>query len=238
MQGERVEGKCPRGWTTCTDRKSISHPELTEEQKGLKKEIVQMLTEEQRNEPDRFVRLANGNLSNCSLAHGDDEEDCQICGGQCPDKARLIQGALQTIKDAGMGETEAKFAQIFSDINKKTDEILSRGKERLSEIDNKKHTIPNELDPGDLIEVTIGQETFAPGTGGSFTVGPITVKTVVRPPKHVGLKAETCDEAFIRAQYVASLMFEAEFELKQRAYFERVKEVNQRCQDESQSLSH
>ncbi len=94
----------------------------------------------------------------------------------------------------------------------------------------------NGLDPGDLVEVTIGHEEFTPGIGGSFTVGPITVKTVVRPgDASLGKKRETAQEAYTRARSEASIMFEAEYQIKRKEFFDRVKEVNSLCQDVSQS---
>lgn len=38
--------------------------------------------------PATTIRAPNGTVNNCSLAVGDNERECQICGGACPDKAR------------------------------------------------------------------------------------------------------------------------------------------------------
>jgi hypothetical protein len=39
-------------------------------------------------ERERFPRNTDGRINNCSLANSDDEKDCQICNGTCPDRAR------------------------------------------------------------------------------------------------------------------------------------------------------
>ncbi len=189
-------GKCPRGWDVCTNRKSISYPsgeQLVQMMDDQVDEVIRKGTEKLRT-LTQVMRLPDDSINNCSLKHGDEEEGCQICGGHCPDKKRLVE------------------------------EVVS------------KFTVGTGLDPGDLIEVTIGQETFTPGTGGSFTVGPITVKTVVRPRNH-DIGSESSQQAYTRARTEASLMFETEYQLKRNEFFTRTKEVNEKCQEESQSLS-
>ena len=42
-----------------------------------------------RNKPEGLPRTPDGWINNCSLYHGDPEETCQICGGDCPDRALL-----------------------------------------------------------------------------------------------------------------------------------------------------
>lgn len=36
--------------------------------------------------PPVMLRTPEGHINNCSLANGDAEKNCQICGGNCPDK--------------------------------------------------------------------------------------------------------------------------------------------------------
>ena len=38
---------------------------------------------------DRFLRTPTGFINNCSLANFEEEKNCQICLGQCPDRARF-----------------------------------------------------------------------------------------------------------------------------------------------------
>jgi hypothetical protein len=38
------------------------------------------------NIPVVMLRAPDGHINNCSLANGEAEEDCQICGGNCPDR--------------------------------------------------------------------------------------------------------------------------------------------------------
>jgi hypothetical protein len=37
-----------------------------------------------------YERNPDGNINNCALANFDKEENCQICKGRCPDKARFM----------------------------------------------------------------------------------------------------------------------------------------------------
>lgn len=34
-----------------------------------------------------YERTPDGHINNCALANGEAEDDCQICGGSCPDGA-------------------------------------------------------------------------------------------------------------------------------------------------------
>jgi hypothetical protein len=37
-----------------------------------------------------YERTPDGHINNCALANGDDEKNCQICNGKCPDKAKFV----------------------------------------------------------------------------------------------------------------------------------------------------
>lgn len=37
----------------------------------------------------RFERTPDGYINNCALVNGDDEDDCQVCSGRCPDRNRF-----------------------------------------------------------------------------------------------------------------------------------------------------
>ncbi len=127
--------------------------------------------------------------------------------------------------------------QLVQMMNDKVDEVIRKGAEklhtleggeRLKKIEHDPTKI--EMDPGDRITLTLGEETYTPGSGGSFTVGPIQLSVTVR-------EGENNDDAYLRAYYAASLMFEHQLEFKKREFFARTKEVNEKCQEESQSLS-
>jgi hypothetical protein len=48
---------------------------------------------------ERYERTPDGHINNCSVANGDEEKNCQICGGgPCPDRARFERN------DAACGE--------------------------------------------------------------------------------------------------------------------------------------
>lgn len=38
--------------------------------------------------PATMIRKPGGAINNCALANGFDADDCQVCGGACPDRAR------------------------------------------------------------------------------------------------------------------------------------------------------
>jgi hypothetical protein len=35
-------------------------------------------------------RTPDGHINNCALANGDEEKNCQICSGRCPDRSQFI----------------------------------------------------------------------------------------------------------------------------------------------------
>lgn len=41
---------------------------------------------------ERYKRTPQGLINNCGLANGDDEKNCQICDGKCPDRAKFLHG--------------------------------------------------------------------------------------------------------------------------------------------------
>lgn len=36
-----------------------------------------------------WTRNPGGDINNCALANGDNEEDCQVCDGRCPDRKKF-----------------------------------------------------------------------------------------------------------------------------------------------------
>lgn len=48
-----------------------------------------------RNPGSGHERTPDGHINNCSLANADEEKNCQICGGNCPERERY-QGGLGT----------------------------------------------------------------------------------------------------------------------------------------------
>lgn len=45
-------------------------------------------------------RCPDGTINNCSLKFGDDADSCQMCGGDCPDLAKLFHGELRVGRPA------------------------------------------------------------------------------------------------------------------------------------------
>ncbi len=145
--------------------------------------------------PLPLQRLPDGTINNCALKNYDDEENCQICKGSCPDKKGLLQDEFQKLS-AAIGQLPT--SQLAVPSSKKGD---------------------IDIHPGDRFQFTIGQETFLSGsTGGSFTVGPISADMVVQ-------QGEDLESFTVRIRYVISLLWETEFQLKKKQYYERAKEV-------------
>ncbi len=77
------------------------------------------------------------------------------------------------------------------------------------------------LDPGDKLTITLGQESFAPVAYNSFTVGPYSTTVTVR-------KGEGVEDAYLRAYQILSQIFEVEFKLKRKQYFQHLGESGER----------
>lgn len=77
------------------------------------------------------------------------------------------------------------------------------------------------LDPGDKLTVTLGAETFAPVAYNSFTVGPFSTTVTVR-------EGEGVEDAYMRAHHILSQLFEVEFKLKRKQYFQHLGESGDR----------
>lgn len=74
------------------------------------------------------------------------------------------------------------------------------------------------LDIGDAVTITLGKETFFPEKYNGFDVGPLSATVRLRA-------GETLDELWLRAHRVLDVMFEAEFELKNRQWRPRLGEA-------------
>lgn len=92
-------------------------------------------------------------------------------------------------------------------------------------VENAKREIDFTLQEGDEIAFTFGAETFSPVKYNTFSVGPFTIKSVVRP-------GESAKDAYVRIRTAAGVMFEAEFEFKKKDFFARLAEV------EAESKAH
>lgn len=46
-----------------------------------------------------YERTSAGDINNCALANSDEESNCQICSGRCPDLERFIQKPGQSRSD-------------------------------------------------------------------------------------------------------------------------------------------
>lgn len=71
-----------------------------------------------------------------------------------------------------------------------------------------------DLDVGDVLEVTVGKETFSPVKYHTFDVGPVTVRGSVRD-------GEDALTAYMRLYESALVLFSTEFELKCTTYLGR-----------------
>ena len=78
--------------------------------------------------------------------------------------------------------------------------------------------VEGDLDVGDTLHVTIGQETFSPEKYTTFTVGPIGTTVKIR-------QGETVADAYARAHRLAALAFDAEFEIKLNGWRKRHAEI-------------
>ncbi len=74
---------------------------------------------------------------------------------------------------------------------------------------------------GDKVTYTMGQESFAPVSYNSFTVGPFSATTTIR-------KGETGEDAYYRCFKYLIQVFEVEFKLKKKMYFEHLGESGER----------
>jgi len=68
-----------------------------------------------------YERTPSGDINNCSLVNGADEEGCQVCGGLCPDKSRLVGAAIRDVErrrqiGAGPGVQETAIAGALAEI--------------------------------------------------------------------------------------------------------------------------
>lgn len=75
------------------------------------------------------------------------------------------------------------------------------------------------LRAGDQFTLTSGRETFAVGERGGFDVGPVTASITVRENEHPSA-------AYSRARILVEQLYEAEFLLKRKNYFARLKDLN------------
>lgn len=75
-----------------------------------------------------------------------------------------------------------------------------------------------DLDAGDVLTVTLGEEHYMPIKYHGFKVGPIAVQVRMR-------EGEGIDDLLLRAHRVLDVMFEAEFDLKRKQFWERVAEA-------------
>lgn len=73
------------------------------------------------------------------------------------------------------------------------------------------------LDPGDKFTFTKGAETFCPVPYNSFTVGPFSTTVTVR-------KGESMEEVYVRAYRFLMQVFEADFEIQKKQFWERLAE--------------
>lgn len=76
-----------------------------------------------------------------------------------------------------------------------------------------------DLSAGDEVRVQIGPEVFSPIRYHTFTVGPVSVSTKVRP-------GESAEEAHVRAWSIAEVAFEAQFSTCLQQFLDRVREVH------------
>lgn len=80
-------------------------------------------------------------------------------------------------------------------------------------------------DPGDFVTVTIGKESFCPVKYNGFDVGPIAVSVTVR-------EGETHAGAYRRARLAASVLFEAEFDLRVEEFRRHLEESRVRVRSD------
>lgn len=40
-----------------------------------------------------MIRTPGGYINNCAIANSDEEKNCQVCGGVCPDRDRIVGAA-------------------------------------------------------------------------------------------------------------------------------------------------
>ena len=97
----------------------------------------------------RYERTPQGTINNCSLANGDDESNCQICEGNCPDRVNIF---LNEIPDETSGPT---FADTETDRGESLDEALAsmpkeRHKARKWQTKSRTPSSPDDLHLGEM----------------------------------------------------------------------------------------
>lgn len=110
-------------------------------------------------------RTPGGDINNCALANGEQERDCQVCGGACPDRARFT-GPLAHQADAEQAH--------HHDL-----EEQRAGEEAFA-------AAADGLDEGQPVDVTIGDKLFKPADYNGFRSAAFKASTVVRKGESVG----------------------------------------------------
>lgn len=77
------------------------------------------------------------------------------------------------------------------------------------------------FDAGDKFTFTFGAESFSPVAYNSFTVGPFSATVTVR-------KGEGVEDVYLRAYQILQQIFEVEFKLKRKQYFQHLGESGER----------
>lgn len=81
------------------------------------------------------------------------------------------------------------------------------------------------LQAGDRLGVSIGKETYFPIKFNGFDVGPVSIETTVR-------EGESGADAYLRVRGAAEAIFQAEYEVKVKDYFDRLRKTGERADRE------
>lgn len=126
-------------------------------------------------------RTPDGDIDNCALALGlaEGEEGCQVCGGLCPDKNRLVEREVLRNEPRGVASEKAR-ANIAARIAVADEALEQRaGEEAFA-------AAADGLDEGQPVDVTIGDKLFKPADYNGFRSGTYKASTVVRKGESVG----------------------------------------------------
>lgn len=77
------------------------------------------------------------------------------------------------------------------------------------------------LDPGDKFTFTMGHESYSPVPYNSYSVGPFSVVITIR-------KGEGLEDAYLRAYQFLAQVFQIDFEIKRKQFFQRLGESGEK----------
>lgn len=164
-------------------------------------------------------RTPEGRINNCALANGDEERNCQACGGRCPDvnphPVHVEQYGEERARQVAAERLNKELTQVYTSRHRDVDKYGA-----LPEAP-REHTITEPA--GETVSVTRGEWLVQPVQYNSFRVGAVTVETTRRP-------GESFEAAARRAYDVASRVHRGMAEKEMAEYLDYIARVGAEVQ--------